>query len=451
MPRVFTLLRIAILLSALAVATPAAQAVILEDFPFSDPNDTPLDNVVNTINLTNTWILGGNSWDPSAVVNGSFRIDKTSTSLATAHIDIANVTTGKVWLVAEMSGWNYTATPSSTSEEVRLSFLDNDNDPPSGSTITAQMQINRSGGGLALVGNALPAGTATNIAGSYALPLVRSSPFAMVLELDKNLDQYSVYYKDDTDPYQLLGTGELGVSTLNPGDRDGNSFRFASTGMFNDTGEFFDIDRIYLTDTSPIGGPVEPVGLTLQVLSNGQVNIFNDTDTAISLNSYRVASPTSALNFAEWISLSDQNIDPVGGGNDPGETWDEAGGSNDDVLAESFLLGSSTIVPTGSLSLGRAFQPAGMHNVTFQYLDSVSGAVTVGAVDYVVVAGVAGDYNDDGTVDAADYVIWRKHQGTTNTLPNDPTGGMIGTAQYNTNGSKRLVWLTTKKLVRAGS
>jgi hypothetical protein len=46
--------------------------------------------------------------------------------------------------------------------------------------------------------------------------------------------------------------------------------------------------------------------------------------------------------------------------------------------------------------------------------------------------GLNGDYNDDGTVDAADYVVFRKNEGTTNTLPNDPTGGTIGAAQYGT-------------------
>jgi hypothetical protein len=43
-----------------------------------------------------------------------------------------------------------------------------------------------------------------------------------------------------------------------------------------------------------------------------------------------------------------------------------------------------------------------------------------------------GDYNADGKVDAADYVVWRKYAGTTHVLPNDPTGGMIGPAQYAT-------------------
>ncbi len=52
------------------------------------------------------------------------------------------------------------------------------------------------------------------------------------------------------------------------------------------------------------------------------------------------------------------------------------------------------------------------------------------AVTLEVVAAIPGDYNQNGVVDAADYVVWRKNQGTTHTLPNDPTGGTIGAAQY---------------------
>lgn len=46
------------------------------------------------------------------------------------------------------------------------------------------------------------------------------------------------------------------------------------------------------------------------------------------------------------------------------------------------------------------------------------------------VEGIVGNYNNDGTVDAADYVVWRKNEGTTNVLPNDEIGGMIGPAHY---------------------
>ncbi len=43
---------------------------------------------------------------------------------------------------------------------------------------------------------------------------------------------------------------------------------------------------------------------------------------------------------------------------------------------------------------------------------------------------IPGDYNNDGTVDAADYLVWRKNTGTDATLPNDPIRGIIGAAQY---------------------
>ena len=45
-------------------------------------------------------------------------------------------------------------------------------------------------------------------------------------------------------------------------------------------------------------------------------------------------------------------------------------------------------------------------------------------------AGTTGDYNDDGTVDAADYTTWQDNLGTNNPLANDPIGGTIGQSQY---------------------
>lgn len=44
---------------------------------------------------------------------------------------------------------------------------------------------------------------------------------------------------------------------------------------------------------------------------------------------------------------------------------------------------------------------------------------------------VAGDYNHDGVVDAADYTVWRDSLGTSDALPGDLIGGTIGSAQYN--------------------
>lgn len=43
---------------------------------------------------------------------------------------------------------------------------------------------------------------------------------------------------------------------------------------------------------------------------------------------------------------------------------------------------------------------------------------------------IRGDYNQNGSVDAADYAVWRDNVDTTNALPNDFVGGTIGTGQY---------------------
>lgn len=62
---------------------------------------------------------------------------------------------------------------------------------------------------------------------------------------------------------------------------------------------------------------------------------------------------------------------------------------------------------------------------------NTSQLYTTGVVS-VVSAGLPGDYNSNGVVDAGDYVLYRKYLGTTHVLPNDPTGGTIGAVQYTT-------------------
>ncbi len=44
--------------------------------------------------------------------------------------------------------------------------------------------------------------------------------------------------------------------------------------------------------------------------------------------------------------------------------------------------------------------------------------------------GVAGDYNNNGIVDAADYVVWRHHLNTAVTIPNDITPGTVIAQDY---------------------
>jgi hypothetical protein len=43
-----------------------------------------------------------------------------------------------------------------------------------------------------------------------------------------------------------------------------------------------------------------------------------------------------------------------------------------------------------------------------------------------------GDFNNDGGVDAADYAVWRNNLGSSSTLPNDTSPGMVTEHDYET-------------------
>jgi hypothetical protein len=96
--------------------------------------------------------------------------------------------------------------------------------------------------------------------------------------------------------------------------------------------------------------------------------------------------------------------------------------------------GAALFTQTGATLAGTA----GASIATLRITDYGTGSSSDGSKEYffdglmITAPGIPGDYNNNGTVDAADFVVWRKNQGTTNALPNDPTGGTIGASQYNT-------------------
>jgi hypothetical protein len=70
-----------------------------------------------------------------------------------------------------------------------------------------------------------------------------------------------------------------------------------------------------------------------------------------------------------------------------------------------------------------------LHHYAYFGTDTNAGQV---AKIEIPVPFLAGDYNDDGFVDAGDYVMWRKNVGQpAGTLPNDNTEVAIGDDQYN--------------------
>ena len=178
-----------------------------------------------------------------------------------------------------------------------------------------------------------------------------------------------------------------------------------------------------------------PTVLELQVDPiDGQVQLKNTTASPITFNSYRITSTTSALNSPSWNPIANGNElpsqFPLGDGT--GNGWEVAQNPNNGELVEWYLNGNSTLNPNQSLYLGTAFNPAGAHNLQLSYT-TADLSVKTGNVEYVAVTapGVPGDYNNDGTVNAADYSVWRDRVGLLSDLPNDPIGGTIDDDQYN--------------------
>jgi hypothetical protein len=130
--------------------------------------------------------------------------------------------------------------------------------------------------------------------------------------------------------------------------------------------------------------------------STGQVAIKNQTGDPLHLDYYKIrSSGGTALNATAWNSLQEQNLAGFPAGNGSGNGWEQFGGSTSAVIGESYLTGNSAVANLTSVGLGAAFNVGGAHDLEFSY-GAVTGSPAPG-----------GDYNGNGTVDAADYVLWR--------------------------------------------
>jgi hypothetical protein len=95
------------------------------------------------------------------------------------------------------------------------------------------------------------------------------------------------------------------------------------------------------------------------------------------------------------------------------------------LVAESTTPAMEGTFLADAFGLSGGFNGASFNPPTLTaYIDAVtySSLVTGG--------GINGDYNDDGTVNAADYTRWRDNLGTNNPLANDAIGGTIGQSHY---------------------
>jgi hypothetical protein len=227
-----------------------------------------------------------------------------------------------------------------------------------------------------------------------------------------NNTQVYNYYRFDF--LTALGAGALGAGAP-------NSIQIAELELFDDP---------------------DPDILTLEVdTQTGSIRIANNSDDTIPIDGYRIRSPAGRLNFANWsggplisnnggVSLHDQNIIGFNRGNGTGNGWEEAlpGSSDFDLLELNLNSGGTVNSSLGSeqgITMANVFRTGGVQDLTFEYHSFNSGASALapgqtvrGFVTYIGAA-LFGDFNENGFVDTADYVVWRENDAANNPLPND--------------------------------
>ena len=159
--------------------------------------------------------------------------------------------------------------------------------------------------------------------------------------------------------------------------------------------------------------------------ATGAVALRNDSPHTIQLDGYNITSASGSLVPGSWNSLDDQNV----------AGWEEASLTANNLTELKPTSGLLTLTPGTGFSLGNAFETAGAtQDLTIGFLQAGNELFTDGTVVYGAftappnpgAGGLTGDYNNNGTVDAADYVLWRNG----GPLMNDSTPAGVGPEDY---------------------
>jgi hypothetical protein len=244
-----------------------------------------------------------------------------------------------------------------------------------------------------------------------------------------------------TIPVMINGTTASLDNGSNAGLRDSIA-RWRSDGNSNAA-------EIFITETDGYGGSVEASdGLFAAdeyatFLDNGVSNV-----DWLELYGGSFLNDSNTPNFAYWgiqsvHKLAEPGDELVSTTTSESHVRIHASRRNDGSVAV-MILNMNTSSRTLNVSINGAtlsedgvrYQTDGdtaLSSIIFNNLgNSFTTSIAARTLQVFVIPGLPGDYNRDGVVDAADYVVWRKNEGTMNALPNDPRGGMIGAAQFTT-------------------
>jgi len=160
---------------------------------------------------------------------------------------------------------------------------------------------------------------------------------------------------------------------------------------------------------------------------SGNVKLKNESAIAVTIEAYMVKSAAGSLS-PSWNGLRDTVAN-----------WQQNVGTTKALAEVSRLDANSnpgaplaplTIAAGATYDLGSAFTVGGLRDLDFSFLltSDTAGNGFAGEVRYI---GLHGDYNGDGSVNAADYTVWRDTLNSTSDLRADGNGnGTVDQADY---------------------
>lgn len=159
-------------------------------------------------------------------------------------------------------------------------------------------------------------------------------------------------------------------------------------------------------------GDMRENNLVLTIDENGMATIQNESYLSVAIEGYTITSNDGLLDIVNWTSLDQQDAE--------NGSWVESITSNGYRVTELMIDGVTDFTPLKGFSLGKLYDETGagsIEDLTFQFLIAgqttpFTGVVVFGDLPDLSSA-TDGDFDGDGNVDAADYVVWRKTLGDT--------------------------------------
>jgi hypothetical protein len=179
--------------------------------------------------------------------------------------------------------------------------------------------------------------------------------------------------------------------------------------------------------------PVEAATLLARMFPlTGEIRLKNDSVLPVPIVFYSIESNAGGLNGSpvRWVSITDHYDAPVApfpgnGFIDPNGAWVKLSSATTELAEGALDLDGGRLPAKREISLGQIWNPS-IAGLTFAATEPNGQPISI-----LPVEAIDGDYDWDGQVDAADYVVWRQNFSSTSMLDADGNvNGIVDAADY---------------------